>query len=71
MRDFNSFAKLNRRKSSPLQRLLQDMDACLSNFFECFETREVFKDTRLKLEAQEATQKEYSVNLQCSGQDTY
>ena len=35
--EFNGLSKLKSRKSSPIKRLLQDVDICLINFFECIE----------------------------------
>jgi len=35
MCDFKSLARLNRRKTSPLQRLLRDVDQCMADVFEC------------------------------------
>lgn len=33
--DFRSLARLNRRKGSPLHRLLMDVDQCMIDIFEC------------------------------------
>lgn len=33
--DFRCLAKLRRRKSSPIKRLLRDVNACMNDFFEC------------------------------------
>ena len=35
--EFNCLTKLKSRRSSPIKRLLQDVDICLINFFECIE----------------------------------
>lgn len=35
--DFSCLAKLRRRKSSPIKRLLRDVNACMNDFFECMQ----------------------------------